>query len=270
MSPNFYLIEKNSNIIRALISILLLMGVVYSQYYFDLEKKGRSSIPETTIPAQVIKISNLGLNSVSSAIIWIYTIQQLFDHPNQVPKLIKITNELDPKFSYPYAFAALVLPAFNFTDQATEIAKKGIANAEPDWRIPYYLATTYHIFLKDRENAALYFSIAASTTGVPENIKFIAARYGTSQYLEQTKQIWLSIFETSDDGFVVEKARNHVIHLEMLEILEKKVSLYKQKYGLHPSNIAELINKKIIKEVPQSPLGVNFEIGKDGKIIITE
>ncbi|MDP3792122.1 MAG: hypothetical protein Q8Q89_00090 [bacterium] len=268
MSPNFYLTEKNSKLFQTTISILLLAGVVCSQYYFDLEKRSRPSIPPTTIPAQAIKISNLGLHSVSSAIIWLYAIQQLLDHPNKVPELIKITNELDPKFSYPYAFAALVLPAFNFTDQAIEIAKKGVADARSDWRIPYYLATTYHIFLQDRKNAALYFSIAADTPDVPENIKFLAASYGTSQYLEQTKQIWLSIFETSDDEFVIEKAKNHIIHIEVLEFLEKAVSLYRQKYGIYPSNMSELINKKVIKETPHSPLGVSFEIGKGGKIII--
>ena len=87
------------------------------------------------------------------------------------------------------------------------------------------------------------------------------------QYLEQTKQIWISIFETSDDEFMVEKAKNHIVHIEMLELLEKALSLYKQKYGIYPVNIIELVNKKIIKEVPQSPLGINFGIIND-KVII--
>ena len=268
MSPKFYLIEKSSKLIGIAIPILLLAGVVFSQYSFDLEKKKRPPTGPTIIPARAIKIANLGLNSASSAIIWLYSIQQLLDNPKKTLELIKIANELDPKFSYPYAFAALVLPALNLNEQAIEIAKRGIADAEPDWRIPYYLATNYHIFIQDREKAAIYFTIAADTPGVPENIKLIAARYGTYHHLEQTKQIWISILETSNDEFVIEKAKNHIIHIEMMELLEKAVLLYKQKYGVYPSSIVGLVDKKIIKEVPRSPLGVSFEIGEKGKIII--
>ncbi len=248
---------------------LLLVAIITFQYYFDLEKIDRPLIPPTVIPAQAIKLGDLGLHSAVSAAMWIYTIQQLGTYGNKLPELIKNINDVDPKFSYPYAFSALVLPSFGFTKQGIEIAKHGIDKADPDWRIPYYLATTYHIFLKDRKNAALYFSIAANTPGAPENIKSIAARYGTTtDALEQTKQIWISLYKTSNDEFVIERAKNYITHIEIIEALDKAISLYKQRYGHQPKTIDDLVTGKILKAIPQSPLGVKFKIGSDGGITI--
>ena len=135
--------------------IALLVVIVTTQYYFDIQKKARPIMPLNMILAEIIKMIDIGLHSAASSLMWIYTIQQVMDYPEELPKLIQTINKLDPRFSYPYAFGTLILPAFGMNNQAVELAKQGISNADPDWRIPYYLATTYHIFLKDRGNDIL-------------------------------------------------------------------------------------------------------------------
>ncbi len=252
--------------IKPAFSILLLAAMVLLQYGFDAEKRERPLIPPTILPVQAIKLGDLGLHSAAAALMWIYTIQKV---PIKTPELIRIVNELDPRFSYPYAFAAFFLPPFKATDQAIEIAKKGLEKADHDWRIAYYLATTYHVFLKDRHNAALYFDVAVNTPGAPEKIKLIAARYGAStNALEQSKQIWMSIYETSNDEVVIERAKNYIIHLEIIEILEKAVNIYKQKYGYYPKDINDLVIKRVIKKIPESPLGVKFGLKTNGEITV--
>jgi tetratricopeptide (TPR) repeat protein len=250
-------------------AVVLILAIASFQYFFDLKKLERPLMPPAIIPAQALKLGDLGLHSATSAMMWIYTIQKLETSSQELPKLIKNINNIDPKFSYPYAFTALVLPQFGFIEQAIEIAKKGIAEADPDWRIPYYLATTYHIFLKDRKNASLYFDIAANTPGAPENIVSISARYGTTKdMLEQTKQIWISLYETSGDELVIERAKNYIIHIEIIQALEKASLLYKQKYGFWPKTMEDLVTGRILKEIPKSPLGVGFRIELDGKISV--
>ena len=211
----------------------------------------------------------MGLHSVASAFMWLYTIQKVDSHQQDLPELIKNVNAIDPKFSYPYAFATLILPSLNFTNEAIEIGKEGIKNADPDWRIPFYLATTYHIFLKDRANASLYFDIASNTPGAPEKIHSISARYGTSQTeLDQTREIWTSIYETSNDELVTERAKRFIIHLDIVGALKKAILLYKQRYGHYPPTIDDLVTAKILKALPQSPLGVKFGVDKNGKLTI--
>lgn len=255
--------------LKILTMFVLLVTTITNQYYFDIQKKTRPLIPPNTIPAEIVKIVDLGLHSMAASLMWIYTIQQATDYPDELPKLIRTVNKLDPRFSYPYAFGALILPAFGMNDQAIELAKQGIGDADPDWRIPYYLATTYHIFLKDRKNAALYFDMAAKTINAPENIKVVASRYGTSKNArEQTKTIWESIYENSDDELIREGAKAHLIQIETIELLERAISIYKQKLGKYPESISDLISVKILKAIPPSPFGLEFYLGEDGAILI--
>lgn len=256
---------------RAVIIVLLLAFAVSFQYFFDLRKKERPLTPLTVIPAQVIKLGDLGLDSGAASLMWIYAIQQALDHPDDLPRLIKTVNALDPKFSYPYAFAAIILPAFKATEQAIEIAKEGIEKADPDWQIPYYLAATYHSHLKDRKNAALYFDLAANTPGAFEGARVVASRYGTrTNVRDQTKEIWRSIYETSKDELVKESAKNHLVHIGLVEALGKAVSLYRQKYGTYPKDINDLVTKKIIKQIPASPFEVEFYMGEKGTVLTRE
>ena len=255
--------------LRILAAFAFLIIIATTQYYFDIQKKSRPLIPPNTIPAEIIKMVDLGLHSAASSLMWIYTIQQAADYPEELPKLIQNVNKLDPRFSYPYAFGALILPAFGMSNQAIELAKQGIKSADPDWRIPYYLATTYHIFLKDRKNAAIYFDMASKTLNAPENIKIVASRYGTSKNArEQTKTIWESIYENSNDELVKESARAHLIQIEILELLEKGVSIYKQKIGKYPENINDLVTAKVLKAIPPSPFGLEFYLDTGGRILV--
>lgn len=255
-------------IFKTALPFFLLTTAALLQYGFDVHKQNRPLAPLSIIPARAIKLGNLGLHSATSALMWIYAIQQFGTNPEKLPELIKTINDLDPKFSYPYAFAALVLPPLGFPEQAIEIAKRGIDEADSDWRIPYYLATTYHIYLKDRKNAAFYFDLAAKTTTAPDNIKIIASKYGISGIMrEQTKEIWQSIYETANDELVREGAKKHLVQIETLELIERAVIIYKQNFGTYPRNINELTTKKILKAIPPSPFGLEFYLGSNGSVL---
>ncbi len=261
---------KLNRYIGIVLPFLLLGGLVGLQYMYDIRRRERPEIPPTIIPAQAIKLGDLGLHSAVSSLMWVYAVQQISTDFEKVIELIKATNELDPKFSYPYAFSALVLPPLGFVDEGIKIAERGITEADPDWRIPYYLATTYHIFRQDRERAAFYFDMAARMQGAPKKIISISARYGTEQtYLEQTKQIWISIFETTDDELIKDRAAAYILHIEIMEMLEKAISMYRYTYGRYPATLDELVKVKILKEIPVSPLGVRYSVDPEtGKILI--
>ena len=247
---------------------MLLAITATTQYYSDLENKERQLIPPTIISARAIKMGDLGLHSAAASAMWVYTIQKATESSEKLPELIRNVNSIDPKFSYPYAFAVLVLPDItNLTDEAIEIGEDGIKNADKDWRIPYYLATTYHISLKNREKAAFYFEIASRTPGAPETVRSMPARYGKyTDTREQTKQIWASIYESSNDEVVKERALNFIKQLDFLDALEKGAGIYRQRYGKYPQNLEELVRVRILKEIPKSPIGLEFYINEVGKI----
>jgi len=162
-----------------------------------------------------------------------------------------------------------VLPDLKFIDEAIEIGERGLREADSDWRIPYYLATTYHIYKHDRTNAIKYFDIAIRTANVPDSVKRIALNYGAvSDIRQQTKQIWISIYETSGDEIVRERARLYILHYEYIELLERASNIYKQKTGDYPDSLDKLVSGRILKEIPKDPFGFEYMIDSRGRVSI--
>lgn len=248
----------------------LCAGIVVLQFVFDAHTLKRPSARLSLLPASVMKIVDVGLHSATASLLWVNTIQQLgtFDSPyTTFLDDIQTINALDQKFSYPYAFAILMAPTFARTQipEVVDIAKQGIQNAAPDWRIPYYLAVTYHMIFKDRVNAVKYFAVAAGVPGAPESTKFVAAMYGSSaSYREQTKQIWVSIYESSNDDIVREQAKTQIVHIEILDAVDRAIQIYKKQRGVYPKKVDDLVIAHILKEIPEDPFGFTFTIDATG------
>lgn len=247
-------------------------GVISVQYLSDVQKKRLPFKEPLVLRPEIIKAADLGLDNAAADMAWLSAIQYFGGSGSRtnekLPSYLFLSTDLDPKFAYPYAFGALVLPGIKFTDQGIELAKKGIENVKNDWRIPYYLATTFHLDKNDPVNAAKYFDIAANTPGVPDGIKKVSTRYGSrSDKREQTKQIWAGIYETTNDEIVKERAKNYLIHFEIMDLLEQAS---KQYYGInkkYPTELNDLVNARILKAIPPDPFNLEFEINQtDGTV----
>lgn len=248
----------------------LIALVISSQIFSDASKEKTEKPSPFVIPTKVVLAADLGLHNAASDIAWLSAIQYFGDWQSdgyaKLVDYIKAVNELDPKFSYPYAFGTLILPELGKSDEAIEIAKAGIDKADPDFLIPYYLAVTYFIEKKDYENAAYYFDLAARTKGAPDNVKAISASFGGRPDLRaQSIAIWTSIYENSSDEVVRERAKAYVIHYEILNLLENAAAQYKTKNGIYPQNIDDLVSAKILRAIPDDPFGFKYYIDEEGR-----
>ena len=256
--------------VNIIIFLALFTGVVASQYVFDVNRDKQPKPSPYVLGAEVVKAADLGLHSAASSMYWLATIQYFGDwQEDEHIKLIdyiKLSNDLDPRFSYPYAFAVLLLPSQGLVDESIEIAKRGVKESDPDWRIPYYLATTYHINKDDQVSASEYFAISADTKNAPESIIRISGTYGSNPNLrEQTKQIWIGIMETSDDEVIQERAQNYVLHYEILDLLEETGKQFFEINNRYPNPLDELVETNILKAIPESPFGFEYYIDIEGR-----
>ncbi|OQA04277.1 MAG: hypothetical protein BWY68_00420 [bacterium ADurb.Bin400] len=254
-----------SSFLSLLAIILIFLGITATQFIVDIEKNHTPYVEPITLKPDTIKIIDLGLHNAAADLMWLAAIQYLGGGESQTQEklheYLRLSSELDPKFSYPYAFGALIMPNFGMVDQAIELATKGIEHSSPDWRIPYYLAVTYHLEKKDSKNAAKYFDLAANTPGAPSNIQAIAANFGSRpDYRSQTKQIWIGIYETSSDEVVRERAERYILHLETLDFLETAIDQYHSKYGKYPERLDDLVGGKILTSIPPDPFGLSYAI----------
>jgi hypothetical protein len=254
-----------------LIFLGLFAGIVSSQYFLDQNKKKLPIVEPLVFSSSVVKAADLGLDNAAADIAWLSAIQYFGGRvTKEYPRLddyLFLSAELDPKFSYPYAFGALILPSVEQSDRGIELAKKGINESSPDWKIPYYLATIYHS-RSDKTNAAYYFDVAAHTKGAPEGVIKVAASYGSRQDLrQQTETIWQGIYESSNDEVVKERAKNYIIHFELLTFLETAAKEYKDKFGKFPETSDDLV-PFILKSVPADPFGFEYKFDETGRAVI--
>jgi hypothetical protein len=243
--------------------LLLFASLIFCQYQYDQNRK-KVLPPEPFVPnTQVVKAIDLGLDNAAADAAWLAGIQYFGGGETRtyekLPEYVTLSANLDEKFAYPYAFGALVLPGIGLIDQGIEIAKLGIDRHVADYRIPYYLATTYHINKEDTENAALMFDLAANTPGAPAGIKKVAANYGTRPDLRsQTRDIWQGIHDTTKDDVVKEMARKYLDHFDLLTALEKLANVYKEKNGKYPIDVNQFVTEGILPSVPTDPFGFEY------------
>lgn len=262
---------------RTAILVITFAALIGTQFAYGGAKikVPRENTVRTASP-QFVRSFDLGLHSAAASFLWIDTIVELpffqRGYRNFLSSL-ELINNLDPRFSFPYAFTTLVLQGASIKRAPTKfqdtiaIAKRGIREADPDWQIPFYLAVMYLVDLEDRVNAVKYFDIAAQTTGAPENIKSVSINFGTPRHLrEEIKDIWKAIYESATDDLTRERAKNYITRIEILDFLDKAVSLYNSRTGALPAKLDDLVTERIINAIPPDPFGFPFYIQEDGSV----
>ena len=260
---------------KTLILVLLLLVVVVLQYDYDLSRPAvPASLASYTSP-EFIRLVDGGFHSTVASALWAGTMPEILDlfagKTEYIPDEAYV-NAVDPKLSYPYAFSVLTLPAIpkkNWSDDASDtlalaIGRQGIANADPDWRIPYYMAIDYYLDTKDRASALQYFDIAARTPGVPEYAERFALNFGIgTNERAKTEELWATIASSTNDEATRERAQAYVVRLQIFDYLESAARAYKTKVGVFPTSTLELVTAGIIPAVPPDPFGFTF-IFRDG------
>ncbi|MEK9167371.1 MAG: hypothetical protein AAB613_01340 [Patescibacteria group bacterium] len=186
----------------------------------------------------------------------------------KLAELFSLVTDLSPKFQQAYQTGLIILPGEGFPDQAITLGEKGKKNLPDSWEMPYYTGLVHHIYKKDYVSAAKEFQIAATKKDAPPITQYFAGiYYKEADQRQLAYQIFKTVHDTTKDDFVRERSGKQMVHLEMTFFLEDAVAKYHQRFGRYPSILQELVFKQIIKEVPISPLGINFVIDpQNGKV----
>lgn len=265
--------------LRAIALIGLFLGVIFFQYSYDATRPVFSGAAAAGgISPSTVRLVDMGFHATLGSFFWVGTMPEILDLFNGRTEYLTdlaVVNGVDPKLGYPYAFSVLTLPAVPkgaFPDAVKEsfvVGQKGIANADPDWRIPYYMATNYFLELKDEKDALTYYDIAARTPGIPDYAKRFSLNFGIgSNQREKTKELWTTIRDSTNDDLTKVRAQAYIDRLNMFDYLEAAAAQYKKQYGVYPKSPDDLVTKNIISALPQDPFGFTFIINGDGKAAI--
>ncbi len=263
-------------VFKAGVLVFFFAAIIFFQYEYDSVAISNSSVSVKPSP-DFIHVIDLGFHAPVASFTWISTIPEILDlffhgKTDYISDLDFVTS-VDPKMSYPYAFSVLTLPALttypNVVSIANAIGARGLATADPDWRIPFYMATNYYLDLKDRESALRYYDIAARTPGVPSTTQRFAINFSAGfDTRTQMKSLWITIRDTTNDDFTKRRAQAYIDRLNDLDFLEAAAKQYKATYGMYPKTPEYLVSKNIIPQLPQDPFGFSFIIKSDGSAMI--
>ncbi len=182
-------------------------------------------------------------------------------------KALYLTSYLDPYYFEPYWMAGSILPWEGRIQEAKNILKQGLIYLPQNWQIPFYLGFVSFYFEKNYKEAARYFLRASKLPGAPSYLPLLAARLAVKG--NETKmaiiflQEQLKRFKDIKIRTQLEKRLNT---LKIILFLEEAVKKYQQRYRRLPSDLNELVDKKIIPALPLDPYGGRFYLTKEGRV----
>ncbi len=256
---------------------VLLVVIVGLQHAARLERV-HNPMSSSPVPYALMKAGSLGLDSAASSLLWLMNVTELPLFQAGAKSFfgnLETINRLDPKFSFPYAFTLIALPlAKNYPpriDAAIAIGRRGVANADPDWRIPFYLAALYQLDKLDLEQAIHYYEITAKTPGVPEPIQKFAGNFGISPKLrEETKRIWARIYLSTNEENLKARAKAYIERLQLFDALEATAKTYKAKFGKYPKSLDELKARGMVPQSVTDPLGFPIYFNPEGYVTLNK
>jgi tetratricopeptide (TPR) repeat protein len=135
--------------------------------------------------------------------------------------LLDTATTLDSEFLDPYEYAAIVLPAVD-VQEAIRITQKGI-DANPNaWRLYQHLGYIYWQ-QGNYQAASETYGRGAQIPGVPPWMLAMKAKMladGGSR--DTAREIYIRMFEESNDEQVKDMARKHVLQLDSMDQRERK------------------------------------------------
>ncbi len=257
--------------LRFLSVVALLATIAGTQFLYDAVSVPPPAGEGAGLSPEVVRMLDMGFHSTVASFLWVATmpdILDLFRDKTEYLGQVAYLNQVDPRLSYPYAFSVITLPAVptstGYTtglQDAQAIGLRGIANANPDWRIPYYMAFNYYLELNDVKDAAIYFDKAAQTPGVPYYAQRFAENFGGQESQRDTTiDLWTTIRDSTNDPDTKARAQAYIDHFELWDYLQSAADQYKKQYDTEPTALGDLITKGIIPGIPEDPFGYLFEI----------
>jgi tetratricopeptide (TPR) repeat protein len=234
-------------------------------------KRSAATYSEPLVPATpILRLLSFGNPSMVADILWLQTIQYFgsgnpYQNYPSLGKLLDTITTLDPKFEYPYQFGMIVLPYMDQTDSAIMLGERAQKEIPNNGLLTYYLATDYHLGLKDYRKASEYYQKASTQPGAPSAAARLAGV--TLAELSDTLsdrlvalEFWKTVYEQATDPDEKERAEAWFRHMEIVYVLEKAALEYKSQSGSFPSSQDQLVKAKLIPRSFKSPINRMLEL----------
>lgn len=177
-------------------------------------------IAVSKIQPRILRASCFGFDQLVADLFWLSFIQVSATGsalPNSDKSLVAfryldLITFLDPLFVQPYWFAAFTVGSeMKRPDLAKKLIDRGIQANQNNWYLPYIAGINQYLFAHNEIEAAKYYRMAAKFPDAPKWLGRQALIL-EAKIPSQIKEIntWDTIYRTSDDPLVKQRAREHL------------------------------------------------------------
>jgi tetratricopeptide (TPR) repeat protein len=176
------------------------------QYQSNI-KLAAVQIAEPALPSvTALKALSIHQPSAIADLLWLKSIQY-FGEGNPYGKypslgaILDTITQLDPKFEYPYEFGMTVLPFMEQTKAAVTIGERAQTALPNNGLLTFYLASVYHLNVKDYRRAGDLYAKAATEPGAPASSQELAGvAYSSSATSLSDREVALAFWKVAFDN----------------------------------------------------------------------
>ena len=214
--------------------------------------------------AKILSLLSINNQPAVADLLWLQTIQYFGggsaygDFPS-LGKMVETVTQLDPKFSYPYEFGLVALPFMKQVDTAERLGLQAQKEIPGNGLLTYYLASLYHLNLKDYKKAADLYALAATQVGAPQGSRLlaaIAANQVTDSPDDRKSAIafWETVIQNAHTDEEHDRAVAWWKQMQIVYSLEITAQQFKNTEGRFPATLQELVDKGYRDSIPDSPV----------------
>lgn len=190
--------------------------------------------------------------------------------PADYPILAKVQDDasrLNPSQEDNYYIAQGILPWVGEHRTAIDILERATKARPGDFLPPYFLGFDYMYFESKFEEAGQYYRLAADRVGGKNRDVLLnnAAKFmEKGENPEVAIQFINSLIKSTRNQALKQFLFARIIRLKRLIILREASAKYQQHYQRPPSQLSDLVDSKILPQLPDDPLGAGYRLDEKG------
>jgi tetratricopeptide (TPR) repeat protein len=257
------------------VAFLFGLGLVLSVQQ-ELDRRFDVSMVQVERLAQLpsgehLKPALLGYHHLAADVLWLRFVQVLGKKRNTADEYewmyhaLDVITTLDSRYAYAYQVGGIVLTELaHRVDLSNRILEKGV-EANPDlWWLPFNLGYNYYFHLRDPGRAAEYIARAARLPGGPAYLPGLATRmYAEANNPDVALDFLSAMWRQADNASVKAELETRMKELTIerdIGLLESAVTRYRQRYGVFPARLVDLVQGGELTRLPTEPFGGEYRL----------
>ncbi|KAF1080319.1 MAG: hypothetical protein GQF41_3487 [Candidatus Rifleibacterium amylolyticum] len=249
--------------------VALFALTLYMSYNFGSEGSGwRSDQAFVPQPEYVARMSGTYRPAVALFFLMRGALEISGETAHKIDMVLELFNlvlELDPKLVQAAFLGGLVAPTTETSlIKATAFLEKACELNKDNWRIPYWTGYN-HLELENINKGSEYYWKASRLEGAPPFLRYSAANLPIEgRTLESAILETEGMLESVDNDDAREWIGQRLIWLQTMLLLEHRSRDFKNQVMRYPTDLNELVERGLIKEIPKDSFGNGFYLVHPG------